>query len=135
LRMPELDKVGRAREIGALLRRLPGLIRAERVDRGGFLRSVYRRYADADLAELERMVDRHLGQHVLERISAAALRRVRAHRAAGHRTILITGAIRPLTRPLEPLFDEIVAADLAVDESGRCTGYLRVPPLVGESRA
>jgi alcohol-forming fatty acyl-CoA reductase len=33
------------------------------------------------------------------------------------------------------LFDEIVAAELAVDARGRCTGYLFGPPLVGESRA
>ena len=64
----------------------------------------------------------------------AAVRRIRDHRAAGHRTVLLTGAIRPLTRPFAPLFDEIVAADLAVAD-GRCTGHLAQPPLVGESRA
>jgi len=76
-----------------------------------------------------------LAEHVLERLSGDAVRRIREHRAAGHKTILITGAIRPLTRPLEPLFDEIVAAELAVDDRGRCTGFLSGPPLVGESRA
>jgi HAD superfamily hydrolase (TIGR01490 family) len=135
LRMPELNRNERIREFGSLLQKVPGFIRAERRDRGAFLRSVYRRYAGADLEELEHIVDSVLAKHVLERVSAAALRQVRAHRAAGHRTILITGAIRPLTRPLEPLFDEIVAAELAVDERGRCTGYLAGPPLVGESRA
>ena len=29
----------------------------------------------------------------------------------------------------------IVAAELAVDGDGRCTGFLTTPPLVGESRA
>lgn len=135
LRLPELDRTGRMREIAGLLRRLPGYLAAERKDRGGFLRSVYRRYEGADLAELERIVDEYLAQHVLERVSAAAVRRIRAHRAAGHHTVLITGAIRPLTRPLRPLFDEIVAAELEVNERGRCTGFLAGPPLVGESRA
>jgi len=72
---------------------------------------------------------------VLSRLSPAAVRRVREHRAAGQRTVLITGAIRPLTRPLLPLFDHIEAAELAVDERGVCTGHLRHSPLVGESRA
>jgi alcohol-forming fatty acyl-CoA reductase len=135
LRLPELNRDGKVREVATMLRKLPGFLAAERRDRGGFLRAVYRRYRGADLDELERIVDDVLAQHVLERVSAAALRRVRAHRAAGHRTILITGAIRPLTRPLSELFDEIVAADLAVDDQGRCTGYLSSPPLVGESRA
>lgn len=135
LRMPELSGPGKAREVATMLRAMPRFVAAERRDRGEFLRSVYRRYAGADLAALERLVDEVVTPHVLERVSGAALRRVREHRAAGHRTVLITGAISPLTRPLAPLFDVIVAADLAVDERGRCTGFLSTPPLVGESRA
>ena len=69
------------------------------------------------------------------RLAPAAVRRIREHRAAGHRTVLITGAIRPLTRPLLPLFDHIEAAELAVDDRGVCTGHLAASPLVGESRA
>ncbi len=135
MRLPELDGPQRAGEIGQMLRRLPKLISAERKDRGAFLRTIYRRYAGADLEELNRIVDEILAEHVLERLSGAAVRRIREHRAAGHKTILITGAVRPVTRPLEPLFDEIVAAELSVDDRGRCTGYLSGPPLVGESRA
>ena len=48
-------------------------------------------------------------------------------REAGHTTILITGVVRPLTRPLAPLFDVIVAADLATDADGRCTGLPHRP--------
>jgi fatty acyl-CoA reductase len=135
MRLPELGPVERAREISKLLRRMPSYIQAERRDRGGLLRAVYRRYAGADLSELDRLADEVLTPHVLERVSAAALRRVREHREAGHRTLLLTGAIRPITRPLAPLFDEIVAADLAVDNRGLATGFLASPPLVGESRA
>ena len=125
----------KAREVSKLLRRMPSYIQAERRDRGGLLRAVYRRYRGADLDELDRLADEVLTPHVLERLSAAAVRRVREHREAGHRTLLLTGAVRPLTRPLAPLFDEIVAADLAVDERGLATGFLASPPLVGESRA
>ena len=64
-----------------------------------------------------------------------ALQRITEHRAAGHTTILITGAVRTFTRPLREFFDVIVAAELAVDDDGRCTGFLTTPPLVGESRA
>ncbi len=135
LRLPELDGAGRAREIGRLLRRMPSYIGAERRDRGGFLRAVYRRYAGADLHELDTLVDEVITPHVLERVSGAALRRIREHRAAGHHTVLLTGAVRPLTRPLAPLFDHVVAAELGVDAHGRATGFLAAPPLVGESRA
>lgn len=135
VRLPELSPAGRAREVAAMARRLPRYLRAERSDRGGLLRAAYRRYKGADLAELEAFVDEHVTPYILERVSGSAIRRVRDHRAAGHRTVLITGAIRPLTRPLAPLFDEIVAAELAVDDRGRCTGFLTSPPLVGEGRA
>jgi fatty acyl-CoA reductase len=135
LRMPELDGAGRVREVSRMLRSLPSYLAAERRDRGSFLRAVYRRYAGAEPHELDALVDEVVTPHVLERTSGAALRRVREHRAAGHHTVLLTGAIRPLTRPLEPLFDTVVAAELAVGDGGRATGVLASPPLVGESRA
>jgi alcohol-forming fatty acyl-CoA reductase len=134
-RLPELSRAQQVGEIGQVLRRLPSYIRAERRDRGTFLRAVYRRYAGADLAALEHAVDTTLAPHVLSRLSPEAVRRIREHRVAGHITILITGALRPLTRPLRPLFDVIVASDLATDAEGRCTGFLTGPPMVGESRA
>src|SRR5699024_7414283 len=51
-RLPELSTTGKLREVGSLARALPGWLRAERRDRGSFLRSIYRRYAGADLAAL-----------------------------------------------------------------------------------
>ena len=88
-----------------------------------------------DLAELEHRVDTTMAPAILSRLSPEALQRITEHRAAGHTTILITGAVRTFTRPLREYFDVIVAAELAVDSDGRCTGYLATPPLVGESRA
>ena len=134
-RLPELSRTQQLAEVGHVIRRLPSYLRAERRDRGTFLRAVYRRYRGADLAALERFVDTTMASHILNRLSPEAARRIREHRAAGHTTILITGVVRPLTRPIQPLFDVIVAADLAVDEDGRCTGFLTGPPVVGESRA
>ncbi len=135
MRLQDLDPAERIGEIGRAAARLPGLVRAERRERGGFLRLVYREYAGARLDDLNEIADRVLSGHVLARLSPAAVRRVREHRAAGHRTVLITGAIAPLTRPLQPLFDHIEAAQLSVDSRGVCTGFLDNPPLVGESRA
>jgi phosphoserine phosphatase/nucleoside-diphosphate-sugar epimerase len=134
-RLPELSTLGKLREVAGVMGALPAYLTAERRDRGTFLRTMYRRYRGADLTALEEFVDSEMAPHVLDRMSPEAIRRVREHRAAGHTTILITGVIRPLTRPLEPLFDVIVAAELATDESGRCTGFLTGPPMVGESRS
>jgi HAD superfamily hydrolase (TIGR01490 family) len=135
MRLQELDGPGRAGELARTAVRLPGLLRAERSERSAFLRQVYRQYEGARLDELDAVADAVLTSHVLSRLSPAAVRRIREHRAAGQRTVLITGAIRPLTRPLAPLFDHIEAAELSVDARGVCTGHLERSPLVGESRA
>lgn len=65
----------------------------------------------------------------------AAIRRVREHRALGHRTVLITGALDFVIEPLRPLFDDIVSASLAVGEDGRYLGQMVDVPPTGESRA
>jgi alcohol-forming fatty acyl-CoA reductase len=134
LRLAGLSGGQRARELGSAASRLPGWLLAERRDRGTFVRDVYRQYAGASLAALDELVDDEIASDMLSRVSGAALRRVREHRAAGHRTVLVTGAITALTRPLAPLFDDVASATLDVDGDGRATGRLAYPPLVGEAR-
>lgn len=135
LRLAGLAAHARAREAGDALRRLPSWLLAERRDRSTFLRDVYRQYAGASLAGLDELVDGDIASDLLARVSGAALRRVREHRAAGHRTVLVTGAVAALTRPLAPLFDDVEAAQLEAGSDGRATGHLARPPLVGEARA
>jgi alcohol-forming fatty acyl-CoA reductase len=65
-----------------------------------FLRSFYRRYEGASVEGLARLVDDHVADLLLAASVPAAIRRVREHRAAGHRTMLITGALEPLVAPL-----------------------------------
>ncbi|MGI3785767.1 MAG: HAD-IB family hydrolase, partial [Janthinobacterium lividum] len=135
VRLPELSPLDQVVEMGEVLGRLPGYLLTEQRDRGSFLRAVYRRYRGLDLAELEQRVDTTMTGFILDRVSPDAVRRIQEHRAAGHTTILITGAVSVLTRPLRELFDVILAAELGVDADGRATGYLATSPLVGESRA
>lgn len=122
------------RETLALGRQVPGFLLADAADRSGLLRAVYRSYEGADVAALAQRVDAE-ADRVRATLRPAAVRAVRRHRAAGHLTVLVTGAIRELTRPLAPLFDHIEAASLAVGPDGRATGFLAAPPPVGELRA
>ncbi|WP_104431412.1 SDR family oxidoreductase [Kineococcus xinjiangensis] len=138
LRLSQLDAADRVREFSRIMRRVPRWIAAERRDRGSFLRSLFRGYDGVDLDELEEYVDEVVGPQLLKQISSEALRRISAHREAGHRTILMTGDVRQITRPLTGLFDEVVCTELEERiDSGRrlATGFLTSPPLVGESRA
>jgi fatty acyl-CoA reductase len=121
-------------ELANLLRNLPRYLRAERRDRGDFIRTFMRRYEGVDEAELRHLVEESIGDALLQRAMPEAIRRIRAHRAAGHRTVLITGTIDLLVEPLAPLFDEVVAGQMH-SVGGTWTGYLDRPPLVDEARA
>ena len=120
-------------ETGSILTRLPAYLAAERRDRGEFLRTFLRRYAGMSAARLEEAVRDGYTDQLLAHTSADAIERVRQHRAAGHRTVLITGSIGVLAEPLAHLFDEVVAGTMH-EEHGTMTGYLGAPPLVDEAR-
>jgi alcohol-forming fatty acyl-CoA reductase len=120
--------------VASLARAMPTYLAAERRDRGAFLRAFYRRYEGADVEGIRRLVEDGTGELLLRRASPSAVRRIRQHSAAGHRTVLVTGALEPLVEPFRPLFDEIVAVRLE-ERNGRYTGFLEQPPLVGEARA
>lgn len=133
-RFAERPSAGLPGELASLARKLPRYFAAEKRDRGEFLRTFMRQYAGASEAEFSRLVEEHLGELMLRRAAPDALRQVRRHRAAGHQTVLITGTLEQLVQPLGGLFDVVVASRLQVRD-GRFTGYLALPPLVGEARA
>ncbi|MEU6650107.1 HAD-IB family hydrolase [Streptomyces sp. NPDC046900] len=122
------------KEVADLLTSLPGYLRAERRDRGEFIRAFLRRYHGMPVARLEEVVRRGYADTMLRHTSAEALARIREHRAAGHRTVLVTGSIGLLAAPLADLFDEVVGSSMHVKD-GVLTGYLAKPPLVDEARA
>ncbi len=135
-RMPTAERL---RFAARTLAEGPSLLAQDRKDRSDFLRSFYRRYDGALVEQLDEDAAEHFSAMLLERSFPAAIRRVREHRALGHRTVLITGALDFLIQPLMPLFDDVICARLgtAVDRSGRLTltGQLdEVPPTV-EARA
>ncbi len=120
-------------ELASVFARIPSYLMADRRDRGEFLRTFFRRYEGASVDGIERLVEEIVSEFMLQKVSAAAIRRIREHRAAGHRTMMITAAAEPFVQPLAPLFDEVIAAKLEVRD-GLYTGYLAEPPLVGEAR-
>ncbi|MET9881446.1 SDR family oxidoreductase [Actinacidiphila glaucinigra] len=122
------------KEAADLLVALPGYLRAEKRDRGEFIRAFLRRYRGMPVARLEEVVGRGYADTMLRHTCADALTRIREHRAAGHRTVLVTGSIGLLAAPLAGLFDEVVGSSMHVRD-GVLTGYLAKPPLVDEARA
>jgi fatty acyl-CoA reductase len=130
-----LNTPERMRYVLRTLTEAPGLLKMDRRDRTDFLRHFYRRYEGAPVDQIEQDVQAMMHQLILTKSFPEGLRRVREHRALGHRTVLITGALEFNVAPLKPLFDEIIAAEMTVRPDGRYSGEMvRVPPT-GETRA
>jgi fatty acyl-CoA reductase len=121
-------------EVVSILGSLRGYLRAERRDRGEFIRSFLRRYEGMPVARLERIVRGGFADQMYRHTSPEAIEAITAHREAGHRTVLVTGSIETLAEPLAGLFDEVVGGHMH-EKAGVLTGYLAKPPLVDEARA
>ncbi|MGH2686396.1 MAG: HAD-IB family hydrolase, partial [Actinomycetota bacterium] len=124
----------RARFVAKTLAEAPSLLALDHRDRGDFLRHFYRRYEDAPVEQLDEDGRELFSRLILSKSFPAGMRRVREHRALGHRTVLITGALDFVIEPLRPLFDDVVCASLSVRD-GRYTGELIDAPPTGEARA
>lgn len=124
-----------ALEVGSLLRTVPAYLRAEQRNRSELIRMVNRRYEGFRADELRALMNGELGRRIRASIRPEALAVIEKHRAAGHRTVLVTGALDVLVEPLADLFDDVVATHMDVDEDGVLTGYLATPPVVDEARA
>ena len=122
-------------EIGGLLAAVPGYLRADQRDRSELIRLVNRRYKGYRAEELRALMTGEAGRRIRASVRPEALETIERHRAAGHRTVLVSGALDVLVEPLADLFDEVVATHMDEDESGVMTGYLATPPLVDEARA
>jgi len=130
-----LDTPERVRYVLRTLAEAPRLAAMDRRDRGDFLRMFYRRYEDAPVEQIMLDARQLLTDVIMVKSFPEGLRRVREHRAQGHRTILITGALDFAVEGLRPLFDEIVAARMTVRPDGTYSGELSQVPPTGETRA
>jgi HAD superfamily hydrolase (TIGR01490 family) len=124
----------RARFTLRTLLEAPRMLSLDMLDRGDFLRWFYRRYEDAKLADLGKDTWELTSDLLLEKSFPAGIRRVREHRALGHRTLLITGALDFVIEPMRPLFDDVICARMG-EQDGELSGELDEAPPTGEARA
>ncbi|TQL55108.1 HAD-IB family hydrolase [Subtercola boreus] len=134
VRLASLDRAKWPQELANLFGSLPRYLAADRRDRGEFIRTFYRRYEGVDEQALRDLIHDTVGDVLLQRIRPEAVRQIRKHREAGHRTVLVTGAIDVLVEPFVTLFDEVVSSHMH-SKDGIWTGHLSKPPLVDEARA
>ena len=129
-----LGTADRAKLIARRLPQVPHLFMLDRRDRGDFQRTFYRWWAGASTGQLEHDAQELFSTFLLSKSFPEGLRRIREHKEAGHRTLLITGALDIVVEPLRPLFDDIVASEIT-QQDGVYTGELAKAPPVGEARA
>jgi fatty acyl-CoA reductase len=121
------------RRIADLARKMPGLLAAERRDRGEFLRKFYRRYEGAPVDEVRALAQEAFSELILPNSFPDGMRRIREHRAAGHRVVFLTGALDFTIAPLTPLADIVATARMRIDD-GCYTGELEEVPYAGDAR-
>lgn len=127
---------GRAvQDLGGMVANGPTYLQAELRDRGDFIRSFMRRYEGVNEQRLREVIANRVATSLRARLFTEAVERIAQHRAAGHRTVLVTGQIDVFVEPLAQMFDEIIAGQMEKDERGRWTGHLLTSPLVDEARA
>ncbi len=129
-----------ARIVGRTLLETPKLLRLDRADRSDFLRYFYKRFSEAPTEQLAHDSWEMFSDLLLAQAFPEAIRRVRQHRALGHQTVLITGALDFVIEPFRPLFDEIICPSLTSSGAGagagaRYTGRMSAIPPIGENRA
>ena len=134
MRMSEAEGFDRVKRLAEVAARVPGWLKLDRRERGEFLRRFYRVYEGAEAEKVNALAAEVLGDLVLRRLSSPAVRRIREHRAAGHRVVFVTASLEFIVQHLAPLCDELVTSQL-VERDGLLTGDLASPPLVGEGRA
>ena len=133
-----LSRGDRIRFVLKTMAEAPTLLALDRRDRSDFLRFFYRRYEGAPKDRISEDAAEHFIDLILSRSFPAGIRRVREHRALGHRTVLITGALNFVIEPLRPLFDDIISSELGTSQLGDGTdaydGRMKAAPPTGEAR-
>ena len=118
-----------------MLRQAPRWLYLERRSRAEFQRSFYREYDGLDPKIMKQLGREALDAVTLRRIYPEGMRRIREHKRAGHRVLLLTGALDVVVEPLAALLEvEVDCAHLLIKD-GRLTGDLESPPPAGEARA
>jgi fatty acyl-CoA reductase len=134
LRMRELPVALRPLWLAGFLTKVPYYWGLDKISRAHFNRAFYKNYAGWKPSRA-----RHIGQEsfagfTLDRIFPDALQQLRDHKAAGHRVVLLSGALDFLLEPMKDLADDVLCSTLA-QENGAFTGELTGAPVAGDARA
>src|SRR5207302_1058408 len=121
--------------LARMLAETPRWLYLERRSRAEFQRTFYRQYDGLEVAEMRRLGREALQAVTLRRVYPEGVRRIREHKRAGHRVLLLTGALDFVVEPLAELLEVELDCASLLERDGRLTGDLAAPPPAGEARA
>ena len=121
--------------MGRMLSQAPRWLYLERRSRAEFQRSFYRLYDGLDAEEMRELGREALHAVTLRRVYPEGMRRIREHQRAGHRVLLLTGALDVVVEPLAELLGAELDCAHLLRREGRLTGDLAAPPPAGEARS
>jgi alcohol-forming fatty acyl-CoA reductase len=123
------------RFLAQMASKTPRWLYLERRSRAEFQRSFYREYAGLDPERMRQLGREALNSVMLRRVFPEGMRRIREHKRAGHRILLLTGALDVVVEPLAELLEVDVNCAHLLIRDGLLTGDLQSPPPAGEARA
>ncbi|MGH7903683.1 MAG: HAD-IB family hydrolase [Candidatus Dormibacteraceae bacterium] len=118
-----------------MLRGAPRWLYLERRSRAEFQRSFYRSYDGLPLDEMRRLGREAMNAVTLRRLFPEGVRRIREHQRAGHRVLLLTGAMDVVVEPLAEMLEVELDCPHLIVKDGYLTGDLESPPPAGEARS
>jgi HAD superfamily hydrolase (TIGR01490 family) len=134
LRVQELSPAMRPLWLATFLPKIPYYWGLDKISRTHFNRAFYKNYAGWKPARARQLGQESFAGFTLDRIYPGALERLREHKEAGHRVVLLSGALDFLLEPFKDLVDDVLSASLE-EEDGVYTGELNGTPVAGDARA
>jgi HAD superfamily hydrolase (TIGR01490 family) len=134
LKMRELPAALRPLWAASFIARVPFYWVLDKVSRTHFNRVFYKNYKGWKPARAYALGKESFSGYILKRLYPEALRTLRDHKEAGHRVVLLSGALDFILEPFEDLADDVLTARLE-EENGVYTGELSGAPVAGEARA
>lgn len=134
LKMRTLPRAVRPFWLAGFLAKAPYYWGLDKVSRVHFNRRFYRNYKGWETERAKQLGHESFAGFSLDRMHPEALAQLRLHKEAGHKVILLSGALDFLLEPMRDLVDDVVSAKLA-EEDGVYTGELAGMPVAGDARA
>ncbi len=134
MRMRELSAAKKPLFAASILAKVPYYWALDKISRTHFNRAFYKSYKGWKPARARSLGKESFAGYTLNRLFPGAIEELRKHREAGHRIVLLSGALDFVLEPFKDLADDVLSAKLE-EEDGVFTGELSGAPVAGEARA